>query len=341
MTPLYEIHDLKQSYGRGTPGLDIADLTIGGSGITGLVGPNGSGKSTLLKILSFLLPYDDGTLLYRGSPAAGRESALRREVTYLLQDSYLLSRSVYENIAFGLRLRGNIGASEIDGRVKESLARVGLDPKKFASRQWYQLSGGEVQRVALAARLALRPRVLLLDEPTANVDERSAQLIMEAAVMEAKEHGVAVIAATHDLAWLYEMSSEVVSLYRGRVAVGAENIFQGGWTIAEGRAARLFPGGQAIFATPPLSGEPSAAALGARDVRILTSRPTEEERVNVICARIVHMTLERALSSVLVSADAGGFMIRARVPGGAALCRELYPSREVFLAFQYAALRWL
>lgn len=228
MTPLYEIHDLKQSYGRGTPGLDIADLTIEGSGITGLVGPNGSGKSTLLKILSFLLPYDDGTLLYRGSPAAGRESALRREVTYLLQDSYLLSRSVYENIAFGLRLRGNIGASEIDGRVKESLARVGLDPKKFASRQWYQLSGGEVQRVALAARLALRPRVLLLDEPTANVDERSAQLIMEAAVTEAEEHGVAVIAATHDLAWLYEMSSEVVSLYRGRVAVGAENIFKGG-----------------------------------------------------------------------------------------------------------------
>ncbi len=174
---LYEIRDLKQRYGKGPLSLDIAELSIRSSGITGLVGPNGSGKSTLLKVLSFLITYQSGSIIFDGLPSEGREGAIRREVTYLLQDSYLLNRSVYENIAYGLKLRGDV--PDIKERVRESLTQVGLDPEKFAQRPWYQLSGGEVQRVALAARLALRPRVLLLDEPTANVDEASAQLVME------------------------------------------------------------------------------------------------------------------------------------------------------------------
>ena len=137
-SPLYEIHDLKQSYGKGQPALDIAELSIRSSGITGLVGPNGSGKSTLLKVLSFLIPYKSGRIIFDGRPAEGREEAIRREVTYMLQDSYLLNRSVYENIAYGLKLRGNI--PDIKVRVNESLIQVGLDPEKFAKRAWYPVS---------------------------------------------------------------------------------------------------------------------------------------------------------------------------------------------------------
>lgn len=340
MTPLYELHDLKQSYRKETLTLDISELSIRSEGITGLVGPNGSGKSTLLKVLSFLMPYDSGTLLYRGEPTAGRESAIRREVTYLLQNSFLLSRSVYENVAFGLKLR-RTEPSEVKVRVCESLARVGLDPAEFAARQWYQLSGGEVQRAALAARLALRPRVLLLDEPTANVDESSAQLIMAAAVTEAEEHGTAVIVATHDMPWLYEMSAEIIGLYRGRVTAGAENILQGGWKPEGSHMIRSFPGGQAVYAERTEAAAGRAAALDPSDVRIALSRPQQAGSVNIAAGHVVHLTLERGRNSVLVTADVGGSFLKARVPEGDPLCRELYPQREVFFIFPYSSVRWL
>ncbi|MBQ9881821.1 MAG: energy-coupling factor ABC transporter ATP-binding protein [Synergistes sp.] len=340
MTTLYEIHNLKQSYRKDTPILDISDLTIRSEGITGLVGPNGSGKSTLLKVLSFLMPYDSGTLLYRGQPAAGRESVIRREVTYLLQNSFLLSRSVFENIAFGLRLRGT-SASEVKAIVRESLTRVGLDPDEFAPRQWYQLSGGEVQRVALAARLALRPRVLLLDEPTANVDEASAQLIMAAAVTEAEQHGTAVIVATHDMPWLYEMSAEIIGLYRGRVTAGAENILQGGWKQEGCHMVRSFPGGQTVYADRTDTAAVRAAALDPSCVRVSLSRPQPADSVNITAGHVVHLTLERGRNSVLVTADVGGSLLKARVPESDPLCRELYPQREVFYIFPYSSVRWL
>ena len=241
-TPLYEIHNLRQSYEKGRPNLDIAELSIDAGCVTGVVGPNGGGKSTLLKVLAFLIPAS-GEIIFDGLPAAGREREIRREVTYLLQESYLLKRSVFENVAYGLRLRG-AEKRLIDTRVRESLEAVGLAPEEFASRPWYRLSGGEVQRVALAARLALRPKALLLDEPTANVDEASAQLVMEAAVRASREYGAAVIVSTHDTAWLYEIASNVVSLYGGRVAgTGAENIFRGGWHLEGGFMTRPFAGG--------------------------------------------------------------------------------------------------
>lgn len=337
---LYEIRDLKQRYGKGPLSLDIAELSIRSSGITGLVGPNGSGKSTLLKVLSFLITYQSGSIIFDGLPSEGREGAIRREVTYLLQDSYLLNRSVYENIAYGLKLRGDV--PDIKERVRESLTQVGLDPEKFAQRPWYQLSGGEVQRVALAARLALRPRVLLLDEPTANVDEASAQLVMEAAVSAANEYGTTVIVATHDLAWLYEMSTDVVSLYRGRVVgSGAENLLQGKWRLTGGYMVREFIDGQAVFAYQPQSGRPNAAMLNSAGVRLFVERPDAAHDMNIIRGRIVQMTLERATDSVLVSIEVGENVIKTRMEAAELNRLELCPSKRVYLAFSYAAVRWI
>lgn len=212
---LYDIKNLRHSYGGGPVTLDIPELSIKQGGVFGLIGPNGSGKSTLLKILAFLELRYDGELRFMGEPAKGRETELRRNVTYLLQNPYLLKRTVYDNIAYGLKLRGETGG--LDERVNDSLARVGLAPKEFAPRMWYRLSGGEVQRAALASRLALRAKVLLLDEPTANVDERSAELVKSAVISAWKDFGTTVIAATHDRAWLNEISTDVIALNYGRI----------------------------------------------------------------------------------------------------------------------------
>ena len=214
MVNLYEIHNLKQQYEKGRPNLDIEELFIKKSAVTGLAGPNGCGKSSLLKVLSFLIPYK-GEILFDGKPCNGIETELRRNVTYMLQSPFLLSRSVFDNIAYGLKIRKDI--ADIAERVNDSLELVGLNPESFAHRKWYQLSGGEVQRVALAARLALRPKALLLDEPTANVDEASAALVMKASLMAVEKYGTTVIISTHDRQWLNEAAENIVYLKDGRI----------------------------------------------------------------------------------------------------------------------------
>ena len=213
--PLYEIKNLKHRYGRGPLTLDLDFLSIKRGGICGLVGANGSGKSTLLKILAFLEPNFDGELSFCGAASRGREPFLRRQVTYLLQNPYLLKRTVYENIAYGLRLRGV--TSDLDERVRDSLRMVGLAPESFAPRMWHRLSGGEVQRVALASRLALRTKVLLLDEPTANVDEHSAELVKSAVLSAWRDFGTTVVVATHDREWLNDISTDAIALNYGRI----------------------------------------------------------------------------------------------------------------------------
>ena len=217
---IYSLRNVKHSYGA-HPALWIEALDVLRGAVVEVKGPNGSGKSTLLKVLGFLEPFS-GELLFDGGTARGRERELKREATLLLQEPYLLRRSVYENIAYGLRLR-NLPREEIGTRVADSLSRVGILPDRFAPRPWYRLSGGEAQRVALAARLALRPRVLLLDEPTASVDEASAALIREAVCQVARNEGTTVIIATHDADWMQSvadsgMTAQTVMLRNGRLS---------------------------------------------------------------------------------------------------------------------------
>ena len=211
--PLYEIRDLVCAYGD-EPVLHIDRLDISSDGPTAFVGHNGSGKSTLLKALAFLLKPAAGTIRFLGNSTEEREGELRREVTLLLQEPYLLRRSVFENVAYGLRVRGD--TNRLADRVAEALEMVGLSPD-FGAREWYMLSGGESRRVALASRLVLRTKVLLLDEPTANVDEENA-LLMGRVIREAWEKwGTVSLIASHDIQWLDGVCGRRICMRRGRI----------------------------------------------------------------------------------------------------------------------------
>ena len=206
--PLYEAFDLALDYGS-QPALRLAHLSVSAGSILGLTGPNGCGKSTLLKILAFLLPPSRGRLLFRGHEIADPAPA-RREVTLLLQEPYLLHRTVFDNVAFGLKLRRDNAGRE--ARVAEALAMVGLDTERFARRRWFELSGGEAQRVALASRLVLRPAALLLDEPTASLDAKSTARIHEAALKARQAWGTTLVIVSHDHAWLAGVADEILDL---------------------------------------------------------------------------------------------------------------------------------
>ena len=200
---LYEARNLVQRY-NGREALNVQYLAIEEGEAVFLTGPNGCGKSTLLRLLAFLERPAAGELRYAG----GAEG--RKEATLLLQDPYLLHMSVFNNVALGLKFRNQTG--ELRQVFERCMQAAGFDdPWNFADRGPRELSGGERQRVALASRLALRPRVLLLDEPTANVDAASARAIA-LAVRNSTAEGMTVVCATHDPALLRAIDAREIKL---------------------------------------------------------------------------------------------------------------------------------
>ena len=200
---LYEASNLVQRY-NGREALNVPHFAIEEGEAVFLTGPNGCGKSTLLRLLAFLERPAAGELRYAG----GAEG--RKEATLLLQDPYLLHMSVFNNVVLGLKLRHQ--GADLRQTFDCCMQAAGFDdPWNFADRGPRELSGGERQRVALASRLALRPKVLLLDEPTANVDAASARAIA-LAVRNSTAEGMTVVCATHDPALLRAIDAREIKL---------------------------------------------------------------------------------------------------------------------------------
>lgn len=209
--PLVSLRDVHQIYGNRTV-LNVESLDIEAGTIVGLAGPNGSGKSTLIRLLAFLEKPAKGEILFQGNAVSNDLTHIHRQVTLLVQEPYLLKRSVFANVAYGLNVRNK---NDIPTKVFHALELVGLDPDKFAKRQWFELSGGEAQRVALAARLVLKPKLLLLDEPTASLDTKSAGLVQEAAMTARSEYDAGLAIVSHDMHWLETVSDKIVYMENG------------------------------------------------------------------------------------------------------------------------------
>ncbi len=193
---VYQLHGVTKEYD-GRCVLNVQELEIYRAEIFALVGPSGVGKSTLLRLLNFLEPPTTGSIRFLGATFHPRQSvplALRRRVTTVFQRPVLLNQTVAANVAFGLRLRGQRDSGTV---IKEALAEVGLEG--LSRRQARTLSGGELQRVALARAMVLRPDVLLLDEPTANLDPYNVGLIEDIARMINHELGTTLVMVTHNI----------------------------------------------------------------------------------------------------------------------------------------------
>ena len=342
MKNIYELRSLTHKYGSRMT-LDIKSLDIP-EGVVGLVGPNGSGKSTLLKILAFLQPHG-GRMLYRGRGVLGREREMRRSVTLLLQEPYLLRRSVFENIAYGLGLRG-CSRGETEARVSDSLKRVGLPFGEFANRPWFRLSGGEAQRVSLASRLALRPDVLLLDEPTANVDELSAAKIKDSVTNAVGDWGSTVVAATHDLVWLYETATDIVNLYEGRAAGGAANLIPGPWSVDEADGRFAVSGGDWKFRAAVTSGtDMTCAAVSPEDITIHPAdgegAAATAEGFNRARGIISQMSIEKSSGGIIAAINCGGLTFRTRLTRSAITEYSLCPGVEADVVFPVSSVKFI
>lgn len=209
MTDLYSLTNLKHTYASRTV-LDIGSLAIERGEIFAVVGPSGAGKSTLLRLLNFLEPPTEGEIVFDGTPIPPDPPLdLIRRVTTVFQRPILLNRSVRDNVAFGLGLR-NVSAN---GRVSEALDRVGL--AELCDAPSHKLSGGEMQRVALARALVLNPDVLLLDEPTANLDPYNVGLIESIVREQNTTHRTTIVLVTHNVFQARRLAQRVGLLLGG------------------------------------------------------------------------------------------------------------------------------
>lgn len=213
LPPAVEAKGLRFTYPDGTQVLCGVDLTIEQGESVAIIGPNGAGKSTLLLQLNGILK-GTGHLRVLGMEARGKDlRTLRSKVGIVFQDpeDQLFLTSVARDVAFGPTNMG-LDAGEVAARVKEALAAVGMAGSE--ERAAHHLSFGEKKRIATATVLAMHPELLVLDEPTANLDPKARRRLIDILQTLA----VTKIVATHDLPLAYELCDRAVILDRGQVA---------------------------------------------------------------------------------------------------------------------------
>lgn len=337
MIPLYEIKDLVHRYGNKVA-LRIDHLTLSEGGITAVLGPNGAGKSTFLRLLALVEKPTRGRIFFRGEPAAPFCKASRK-ITLLPQQPYLLKRSVFENVAYGLKIRGE--KKGLRRKVCEVLSWVGLDPDEFLHRPWYALSGGEAQRVALASRLVLKPEVLLLDEPTAGVDAKSALLIKEAVNKAVSLWGTSLIIATHDQVWINELADRTLYLIKGEVWPSEmANPIYGPWTKNNRFWEKRFKDGQSLVLEPPPSKGKDIALIYSASVEILQTPKSGEDR-NMLSCLVTNLNLRIKSGKILVTFSLEDVAFTLEFSKENFSSYGFKPGQRVWLAFPKKASRWL
>ena len=338
---LFNISDLTKRYGDRTI-LDIPALSIDKGAICGLQGPNGAGKTTLLNILALLEDPSTGIVSYKSKPVQYVEpylQRLRKEVILVDQLPLLFTTSVHKNIEFGLKIRG-IEKKERRRRIEKGLDMVGM--ADFAQAPAHQLSGGETQRVALASRLVLKPEVLLLDEPTANVDVASAQQIKEASLMARREWNTTLIIASHDRDWLYDVCDEVRHLFKGRLfGSGRENVIFGPWRpLNDSLWEKKLPDGQLLRVSEPP--EPDAMALiEPTSITRATDTKPDDSGANVLKGTVSRLTLEKTRAEIVATILIGTLPFTLKLSQQKTRQENLYPGQKVNVYYHPNAITWL
>lgn len=278
-----ELKDISYTYMPGTPyerkALRHVSLTIADGTFVAIAGHTGSGKSTLLQHLNGLLTPTTGQVFVDGvdlSPKQRSEKlaalAARRSVGMVFQyaENQLFEETIYEDIAFGPRNFG-CGEAEIDQRVRAAMALVNLDFETYKDRSPFQLSGGQMRRVALAGVLALQPKYLVLDEPTAGLDPKGRKALLQVIRELHKNAGTTIIFVSHNMDDIFALADEVVVMKQGELLLSGtpaevfpqtERIAEAGLRPPQLMAllSRVQAAGVALSAEDLLSRTPAEAA---------------------------------------------------------------------------------
>lgn len=223
---LLEVKNLTYIYGRGTPfetkALDNVSLSLDKEGIVALIGHTGSGKSTLIQHFNALLKPYEGQVFFKGEDVFADKARMRATrfsvgLCFQYPEYQLFESTVYRDIAYGPMNMG-LSEQEIDSAVREAAEFVGLD-EEFFEKSPFDLSGGEKRRVAIAGVMAMRPEVLILDEPTAGLDPKGRRRILSLIKNYAGKTGKMVIIVSHSMDDVAHLADRIIVMNQAKIAM--------------------------------------------------------------------------------------------------------------------------
>lgn len=226
---IIKLENVNHIYSPNTPfekkALDDVSLCINDGDFVGLIGHTGSGKSTLVQHLNGLLKPTSGKIIVDGRDITSKDTDLkeiRQKVGLVFQypEHQLFEETIYKDIAFGPKNLG-LKEEEVEERVKKAMGLVGLDYERFKDRSPFELSGGQKRRVAIAGVLAMKPKVLIMDEPTAGLDPRGRDEILGRLELLHKE-GITIILVSHSMEDIAKLVNRIVVMHKGKVAMEGE-----------------------------------------------------------------------------------------------------------------------
>jgi tungstate transport system ATP-binding protein len=348
-----------ENIGQAHDGIEILsdiNLSLERGEVFALIGPTGSGKTTLMKLIDLLTKPSFGSIYFDEVDVTEVESdrlVARRRMSLVQQKPIVFSMNVYDNVAAGLKWRG-IAKDSMRGKVEHALELVGM--ADYADRDAKTLSGGETQRIALARALVVEPELLLLDEPTANLDPNSASKIEEVIEHVIKEHEISVFMTTHDMVQGQRLSHKIGVLIDGRMLqigkpeeifnapqskevaefVGIDNILAGIIDKKDGELADVRVAGGAISAISGFeNGEDVYALIRPEDITLSLGKVGGSAR-NVFGGAIKKITTLGSLVHIEVDC---GFPLFVVATTRSALDMGLVVGTQVFISFKATAIK--
>jgi len=351
MSDIMQLRDVWKSFGR-LNALQNVNLKISRGKVTTLLGPSGSGKTTLLRILAGLDIPTKGSVFFESTQITeDKQSLLRRKATLVFQKSLFFDTTVFNNIAYGLKIEDYLSKEEICNKVNEMLTLVKLEG--FEKRRTKKLSGGEQQRVSLARALALGRELLLLDEPTVNLDPKHVSIIEEIIQRVNQEEKTTIVLATHNMFQAESISKKVALIIEGTVKqIGTnheifgksnkyltsftrlENVFSG--TSKNSKGTSIVAVNQQLSIETAFN-RPGKVTVHVRPEDILVStKPIISSARNVFKGKIVGITDLGSLIKLTVDA---GKKFSVQITKKSLTEMKLNVGSEVFLTFKASSVR--
>lgn len=226
MKPIIETKGLTHTYGVGTPfehhALDHVDFSLYAGEFLGLIGHTGSGKSTLIQHLNGLLRPTSGEILFEGeniwkSKAFTRSIRFQVGLVFQYPEYQLFEETVFKDVAFGPKNMG-LPQGEITRRVEEATGFVGID-KSYLDKSPFDLSGGQKRRIAIAGVIAMEPKVLILDEPTAGLDPKARATVLQNILTYQREKNATIVMVSHSMEEMAAYADRILVMNHGKVAM--------------------------------------------------------------------------------------------------------------------------
>ncbi|TYC06417.1 MAG: ATP-binding cassette domain-containing protein [Kosmotoga sp.] len=315
--------------------LNITDFSSYYGNITGFYGPNGSGKTTFMKILGLILPPDEGSIFIEGVAASNENSDLRRKLSFIFQEPKLLRRSVKENLNYPFKIRKERVSPD---KLKNILLQLSLDPDIFLRKKSHELSGGEKKRVSLAQKLIYDPNIILMDEPTANVDIKSIDIITKL-IFEMQKRNKCILISSHDYEWLSDVAGDIFYLERGELLKERfENNLGRNFQKFDNGLFRKNFGSVEIFAYSESENDGECGYyINPNDIIISLEYPNNISAQNIVEMKVKHIDVRN--KNVKVELMSGELSLTSYISKKALADLDLCKNKDVYAVFKASSLK--